>query len=375
MAVASVSGISPSDWDRMVPADDPFMLHAFLLGLEKTKCVSAMTGWRPRHLLAYENDVLMGAMPLYEKHHSYGEFVFDFEWAQAAEEAELPYYPKLVSAVPFTPVTGARLLVAPEADSERVRGRLLAALDALLSEGNYSSAHVLFPNDADMAFLERAGYIPRLGFQFHWTRDPGWHTFEDFQRSMRASVRKQVKKERKIAHSQGLTFKMLAKGEITEAHREAFWHCYTSTIEKHHSHAYLNRAFVRHLFDHFSQHLLLAVAKRGDRVVACALFLYRGTGLYGRYWGALEPIPMLHFELCYYQPITWALEHGITRFEAGAQGMQKLKRGLLPRACHSAHRFSHEGFGRAIRAHLKAERRHILAHMAHCEAHGPFHRA
>lgn len=362
-------------WDRLVGANDPFLRHAFLLGLEQSGCVGQGSGWVPRHVTCYKDGVLVGAVPLYEKHHSYGEFVFDFDWAQAAENAGIAYYPKLISAVPFTPATGQRVLIHPDADQPAVRARLIAHLGHVCSAESYSSLHMLFTTENERDVLVEAGFIPRLGFQFHWDRQPGWHTFEDYLGALKSSVRKQVKKERAKAQSHGLHLDMLPGAALLPSHREAFWQCYQSTIDKHYSHAYLNRAFVDYLFEHMSEHVLLAVASRDDKVVASALFLHRGKHLYGRYWGSLEPLEALHFELCYYQPIDWALRHGIDHFEAGAQGLHKLKRGLIAMPCHSAHFIAHPGLARAIDVHLQRERAFVQQRINHLAQHSPYRRA
>lgn len=368
----ALSAVSAAAWDRLVGVNDPFLTHAFLLGLERTGCVGQGSGWVPRHMMCYKKGVLVGAVPLYEKHHSYGEFVFDFDWAQAAESASIRYYPKLVSAVPFTPATGPRLLVHPEADQSQVCSRLIEHVHQTCKSEGYSSTHVLFAPEPQVATLQASGFISRLGFQFHWDRQPGWQTFDDYLTALKSSVRKQVRKERAKAHSHGLAIEMRAGAELSPQHGEAFWQCYQSTIDKHGSHAYLNREFIDYMFEHLRAHLLLAVASKDGEIMAAALFLHRGKHLYGRYWGSLQPFESLHFELCYYQPIEWAMRHGIEHFEAGAQGLHKLKRGLIPRACHSAHLIVHPGLARAIGEHVQRERLFVQRQIDRLAEHSPY---
>ena len=376
-SVTSLAAVAAADWDALVGTDNPFVEHAFLLGLERSGSVGPPdSGWLPRHLLVHDGDQLVAAMPLYEKHHPYGEYIFDWAWADAAERAGLDYYPKLVAAVPFTPATGPRLLRHPEAPQpEALTGALLAGAQQLLQALSASSLHVLFCQPEEVAELAAAGMMPRLSHQFHWHRDPSWHTFDDYLAALRAPARKQVRRERATAAAHGLQICMRSGPELKDADWAALYQFYLNTVANKQAMAYLPAAFFAELRGSLAPRVLAAMAYAGDVPVAGALYLRKGAHLYGRYWGAHQHYDALHFELCYYQPIAWALAHGVQQFEAGAQGEHKLKRGLLPAACHSAHWLQHPGLNRAVRQYVEAERSAHASEMAALAAHTPFSRA
>ena len=374
--VPRMADIDAAAWDALTLPHEPFSRHAYLHALEASGSVGeAQTGWQPCHLLLLDDrGAPCAAMPLYLKTDSYGEYIFDWSWARAAHDLNLPYYPKLVGAIPFTPATGRRILRRPGTPLSAVLPPLLQGARAVQRQTGASGIHLLFcqPEEADA--LAQAGFISRRSFQFHWQRAPGWHTFEDFLADMRASCRKQVRKERARAQGHGLTLSMRPIQDVSEKDVDAMYLFYRQTVWEKGAIAYLSRAFFAQLRAQGDDRVLLAMAHDGDAAVAGALFFRAGAHLYGRYWGARDHYDALHFELCYYLPIQWCLQHGLHRFEAGAQGEHKLKRGFLPSACHSAHHLAHEGLHRAV-AHFCAQEAEALGqHMGALMPHGPFHR-
>jgi predicted N-acyltransferase len=370
--VTSLERVDAAGWDALVEADDPFTKHGFLRLLESSRSVGARTGWAPCHVLVRRAGALVGALPLYLKQHSYGEFIFDFGWAQAAHRAGLGYYPKLVCAVPFTPASGARLLVHPDHDRRAVGGALITTARALLKELSASSLHVLFCSAQDAALLAEHGLHTRRSMQYHLTPGPELQSFADYSASLRHSARKQVRRERQQAQAYGLALSMRPFAELSSADVEAMWAFYNSTIDQHGSSAYLTRAF----FDGLGQNPQAFAAMAHDHAepVAGALFFASQRALYGRYWGAARELPMLHFELCYYMPIEWGLARGIRHFEAGAQGEHKIKRGFLPAECHSAHCAAHPALDRAIAEFVRDEASYVAAEMELLAEHTPFKR-
>jgi len=372
-----VSAIEPRAWDALVSPDDPFAEHGFLAALERSASVGRGTGWMPRFVLVEDADGPVGAAPTYLKSHSYGEFVFDWAWAGGAERSGLRYYPKLVVAIPFTPVTGSRLLVRPGADPQLVRTALVQGLDALADETRASSIHVLFCPTDESRFLESAGYLSRLGMQFHWNnRSPTpYQDFEDFLGAFRSRNRKQVRRERALAAGHGLSIQTKEGPALTDAEWEALERFYLANADKHGSECYLTPAFFREIRATFAHRVVASFAYRGETLVAGTLDFERGQHLYGRYWGAIEELDMLHFELCYYQLIERAVRRGYTRFEAGAQGEHKLKRGLDPAPTYSAHWIRHPGLRGAIERFCAAEAHAVTAQIAHYQELSPYARA
>lgn len=374
--VTSLGGVAAQDWDRLAKAsadpvgetDNPFIRHAFLEALEASGCVSPQTGWAPMHLLAETSDgQLLGAAPCYLKSHSQGEYVFDHSWADAYERAGGRYYPKLQVCVPFTPVPGPRLL----AESEDVRAYLAKGLVALRDQVGASSIHVTFAEARDMASLEEHGFLGRMDHQFHWT-NAGYASFDDFLDGLASRKRKALKRERRDALAPGITVQQVSGPDLTEAHWDAFFAFYEETGARKWGRPYLNRAFFSLIGERMAERIVLVLALRDGRPIAGALNLRGDMTLYGRYWGAIEHHPFLHFELCYYQAIDYAIAHGLRRVEAGAQGEHKLLRGYLATPTHSAHEIADPGFRAAIADYLRREARAETAIQDELSSAAPF---
>jgi predicted N-acyltransferase len=374
--IAGLNEVAAPEWDALVDANDPFLEHAFLAALERSKSVGKRAGWQPRFVLVHDGAQLVGAVPLYLKDNSYGEFIFDWAWANGAMRAGLRYYPKLVAAVPFTPVTGSRLLVRPDTAREPVLAALIDGIRGVAEEERVSSVHVLFCPEGEAARLAAAGYKPRLSMQFHWlNRDPAYRDFDDFLAAFRSRNRKQVRKERAVAAEHGLrlcTVEGPALGVREWAALEGF---YETNIEKHGSPAYLTPQFFALLRTELAHRVVATLAYRDDVPVAGTLNFERGSHLYGRYWGCTEEREMLHFELCYYQLIDRAITRGHTRFEAGAQGEHKLKRGLDPALTHSAHWIRDPEFARAVDRFIDNEAQLVREEVEQYRALSPYRRA
>jgi uncharacterized protein len=347
--VSSLADIHAVAWNNLA-GDNPFVRHEFLYALEQTGCTTRESGWQPRHLALYENEILVGAMPLYLKFHSYGEYVFDWAWADAYERSGLKYYPKLLSAIPFTPVTGPRLL----ADTAEQRAMLIQGALALAKEMQVSSLHCLLPSDEQAAEMAQEGMMRRDSVQFHW-RNENYSDFEAFLAGMNHEKRKKIRQERKKIVAAGVTFRWLGGAEIQAADWDFFTRCYDHTYHTHRSTPYLNRAFFGRIGDTMPENVLLIVAERGGVPIACALNIHNAHHLYGRYWGALEYVPGLHFEACYYQAIAFCIEQKIQIFEGGAQGEHKLARGLLPVKTASVHWLAQGEFAKAVENYLRRE--------------------
>lgn len=352
--------------------DNPFLSYGFLRALEESQCVGDASGWVPFYGLVHDGaGALVGAAPAYLKAHSMGEYVFDHAWARAYEQAGGHYYPKLQLAVPFTPVTGRRLLAANVPHAEAVKTALLRGFENAMHELKLSSIHITFPDAQDAAFLERHNYLARIGEQFHF-RNRNFRDFADFLDSLASRKRKAIKRERKIAVQAGLSIEPLTGSDLTEAHFDAFFEFYMDTGARKWGHPYLNRAFFSLLRETMADKILLVLAKRAGRYIAGALNLMGQDALYGRYWGAVEHHDCLHFELCYYQAIDHALAHGFSRVEAGAQGEHKLARGYEAVKTHSAHSFSSPALRRAVKTFLADERRFVEDALELYAAHAPF---
>ncbi len=366
LVLDSLDQVAAGDWDALA-GDQPFVRHAFLRALEVSGCATARTGWRARHLTLWQDDTLVGAVPLYEKSHSRGEYVFDWAWAEAYSRHGERYYPKLVSSIPFSPIPGARLM-ARDDDSRR------ALIDALMEysrQSQISSLHMLFPCETDTRALAAAGLQIRHAVQFHWC-NAGWPDFEAFLDSLVRDKRKKIRQERRRVREAGVRFRRLQGAEITEADWNLFMRCYVNTYHQRGQHPYLNQAFFFELARTMPGNLLLLVAEREARPIAAALDICDEQALYGRYWGELEHVPLLHFEACYYQGIEWCIDHGIGRFEGGAQGEHKLARGLLPVRTTSAHWIRDERFADAVQRYLERESAGIADYFDELEAHTPF---
>jgi uncharacterized protein len=346
---SSIGDIPKQDWNRLA-GDNPFVSHEFLHALETAGCVTRESGWDPRHLALYENNQLVGAMPLYLKFHSYGEYIFDWAWADAYQRSGLKYYPKLLCAVPFTPVTGPRLL----AETAARRNSLLLGALALAHEMNVSSFHCLLPEEDQAIEMDHQGLMRRDSIQFHW-RNGGYGHFDDFLASMSHDKRKKIKQERRKVAEAGVVFRWLRGADITSHDWNFFTRCYDHTYHMHRSTPYLNREFFGRIGDTMPQNILLIIAERAGKAIGAALNIHNEHHLYGRYWGALEYIPGLHFEACYYQAIAFCIAQKIAVFEGGAQGEHKLARGLLPVKTSSSHWLAHPEFSKAIENYLQRE--------------------
>jgi predicted N-acyltransferase len=363
----SLSAVAAGDWNRLA-GDDPFLQHAFLHGLHETGCASAATGWAPQYLLLRDDaGQLAGAMPLYLKSHSYGEYVFDWAWADAYQRHGLDYYPKLLCAVPFTPVVGARLLAAEPAQ----RALLAASALELAREYGLSSLHVLFPREEELEPLQQLGLLLRQGRQFHW-HNAGYADFEAFLAALSHDKRKKIRQERRKVREAGIAFDWLEGDAITEADWQFFNRCYRQTYRAHHSSPYLNLDFFRLLGVAMPEHLVLVRARLGERPVAASLLVRGGDRLYGRHWGAVEHHPLLHFEACYYQGIEYAIARGLRVFEGGAQGEHKMARGLMPVTTRSAHWLARPEFAGAVARFLERETAMMDDYARQLAARSPF---
>jgi predicted N-acyltransferase len=356
----TMSAIARQEWDACANPDparyNPFLAHDFLAALEDSGCVSRRTGWMPQHLVLEDDaDVMIGAMPLYLKSHSRGEYVFDHGWADAYERAGGSYYPKLQSCVPFTPVTGRRLLVRRGADSDIAEAALLGGAIELMRLHGASSVHLTFVTENEWAAHGRMPVLQRTDQQFHWLND-GYGSYEDFLDTLSSRKRKALRKERREAVAAGIEIEHLTGAAITEAHWDTFFAFYQDTGSRKWGSPYLNRRFFGMIGERMADRILLIMCKRAGRYVAGALNLIGGDTLYGRYWGAIEHHPFLHFETCYHQAIDFAIAHGLARVEAGAQGEHKLARGYLPQTTYSLHHLDHPGLRRAVAAFLEQER-------------------
>jgi len=365
-----IAEIDPAEWDACAGADNPFVSHAFLGAMEDSGSAGPRTGWLPQHaVLRTGSGEVVAAAPMYAKSHSYGEYVFDHGWAHAFERARGKYYPKLQVAVPFSPVPGPRLLVRP--DSGVTLETLAGALVQACGELDLSSVHATFCTEPEWHQLGEAGWLQRLGMQFHWD-NAGYASFDDFLGALSSRKRKVLRRERRDANAAGLTFRALRGGDIGKRDWDAFYRFYSSTVDRKWGSAYLTRQFFTLLGDRLGDAVVLMTAEHDGTPVAGALNLAGTDTLYGRNWGCRGDWPFLHFELCYYRAIDWAIEHGLKRVEAGAQGRHKIQRGYVPRPTFSAHWIAHSGLRRAIANFLDEERPAILADMAALADESPF---
>jgi predicted N-acyltransferase len=388
--VPSLGEVSAERWNACVPSrglnlaseklnlvsekypDNPFVTHEFLHALELSKSVGGRTGWAPHHLLLEnaENE-LLGAVPCYLKSHSRGEYVFDRSWAEAYERAGGSYYPKLQVSVPFTPATGPRLLVRPDAPAATVRAALTAGLVELCGQFEASSVHATFLPEAEARFLAGQGFLQRTDQQFHW-ENAGYAAFEDFLAALAARKRKVIRRERKVALEAGITIHCLTGSDLTEDAWDAFFAFYMETGSRKWGRPYLTREFYSIIGETMRGRILLVMAKRAGCWIAGAINFIGTDTLYGRHWGAVEQHPFLHFEVCYYQAIDFAIRHDLARVEAGAQGEHKLARGYLPVTTYSAHYIADPALRRAVADYLIHERAHVAAAGAEFASLAPF---
>ena len=351
--LTSINDLDSEDWDKLNPSGNPFVTHGFLSALEESKCVGIDTGWDISHLCVYDQKKrLRAATPHYFKYHSYGEYIFDHSWANAYERTGQRYYPKSLSAVPFTPVPGPRLL-SLEDDTE-AKLVLLSYIQAIIEHNNLSSAHINFINFSDVAIAQKKGWMIREGLQFHW-HNQSYTNFDDFLNKLSSRKRKNIRKERENIQKSKLHFVHLIGDDIKAKHWDIFYQCYLTTIEKKWGGAYLTRNFFYHLSKKLKNKILLILCYDRNTPVAGALNLIGSNALYGRNWGSLINVPFLHFETCYYQAIEFAIQNGIQRVEAGAQGLHKVSRGYLPQKTFSAHKILNPEFENAIKRFLTQE--------------------
>ena len=369
--VESINDIDQAQWDQLGNGRNPFLRHAFLSALENTGCVDRDSGWIARHFVLEAGGRVIGAMPGYLKLHSYGEFVFDWGWAEAYERHGLHYYPKLISAVPFTPATGPRLLSAADADHALVVRGLAQSAIQFCDEAQLSSCHWLFTDVDDTRELDQLPLIHRQGCQYHWHRD-GFRDFQDYLDALTSKRRKQVKKERREAAASGLEIQVLHGDELDERDIAAYHALYSSTYDRKWGYPSLTLEFFLNLSERAPRELLMVLARRGHKTIAGAHLLVGADTLYGRNWGCAEQHRGLHFEMCYYQGIEYCVRHGLDRFEAGAQGEHKITRGFLPVATHSFHQIRDPDFRRAIDDFVHRERAGIAEQIRIMQAHSPF---
>ncbi len=371
----SIAEVDAADWNSLAKGGQPFLRHEFLLALEQSGCVAPRTGWTPRHLIIDDAQGRpVGAMPLYRKAHSRGEFVFDFSWANAYAQHGLRYYPKLLCAVPFTPVRGPRLLIDPAADAKAVTGSLIrSAIDYARSE-HLSSWHVLFPTADTAEILRSSGLILRRDCQFHW-HNRGYRSFDEFLATFTAEKRKKAKRERRRVAEAGISFDTLHGGDIDDVLWDAVYGFYSDTFYRHGHEPYLNLKFFKLVAASMPDRLMLKVARIGSVPIAVAVFFVGDDALFGRYWGAGGNYHSLHFETCYYQGIEYCIERKLQRFEPGTQGEHKVPRGFVPTLMSSAHFVADQRFANAIREFAEREARGVDHYAAAVNEHVPYHRA
>jgi len=372
--IERLAEVDADAWDAVAGEDDPFVEHAFLSTLEESGTVGGDSGWDPLHVTVWDGERLVGALPLYVKDHSYGEYIFDWAWADAAYRVGVEYYPKLVSMAPVTPATGTRFLVHPEVDRAQVVGEIFEGCFEAAEQSKASSIHLLFltREERDEAAADDR-FSPRLTMQYHWHNE-GWESFDDFLGAFRSSMRKKVRKERRKVDEAGLEIRVRPGSELDADDWQMLRRFYHDTCGRKGSYPYLSRRFFELGAQSLRERALAVMAYRDGEAVAATLNFEKGKHLYGRYWGCTEDYEMLHFELCYYQLIERAIERGCARFEAGAQGTHKLRRGLMPSPIHSAHWIRHPMLRGAIADFLPREAFAVTQQMEELAQHGPFRR-
>jgi predicted N-acyltransferase len=351
--IASLSEVGQPAWDALVGSQadaNPFLSFAFLHALHESGSASQDTGWQPQYLTLWLDEHIVAALPMYAKFHSYGEYVFDWAWADAYRRNGLDYYPKLLSAIPFTPVTGNRLI----AIDDQARAALLQALLGVQEASGLSSTHILYPPQSEATQLEGAGFLLRKGVQFHW-QNQGYDSFEQFLSTLEQKKRKNIRAERRKVQEAGITMRPLPGRDASETDWLFFKRCYDQTYREHHSTPYLNLDFFQRIGESMPDNLLLVIAEREGQAIASSLLVHDQHALYGRYWGCIEQHPCLHFETAYYQPLEFCIANKIAAFEGGAQGEHKMARGFLPKQTWSAHWLAHEAFADAVERFLAQE--------------------
>ena len=362
----SIARLPADAWDALA-AGMPLLSHAFLSAFETSNSVGAGTGWQPCFLLLYDDTQLIGAMPLYVKYHSYGEYVFDWAWAEAYERNGLSYYPKLVSAIPFTPITSSRLLT----NHPDTKALIVNALSQIMRQNKMSSAHVLFPDDDSAEWFKQAGWMQRQGVQFRW-QNLDYSDFDEFLSQLSHDKRKKIRQERKKVTDSGVICLQVKGGEITPEQWNFFYQCYENTYREHRSTPYLTREFFTTIGNSMPQNILLILAYLDEKPIAAALNIYDEVTLYGRYWGSMQYVPNLHFELCYYQAQIFCITEKIEFFEGGAQGEHKLARGFKARPTCSFHQIANPDFAVAIEDFVVQESKGVAAYANELDERAPF---
>jgi uncharacterized protein len=372
----SIAEVEAAEWNALVGnSAQPFLRHEFLLSLEESGCTTPKNGWTPEHLIARDPaGRLVGAVPLYRKSHSRGEFVFDFSWANAYAQHGLRYYPKLLSAIPFTPVSGPRLLVDPTVEPLAMRAALIRAVGEHARDQRLSSWHVLFPTDAELTPLTQGGLIPRRDCQFHWF-NRGYQSFDAFLATFTAEKRKKAKRERRRVAEAGIVFDTRSGADMDDALWHTVYEFYADTFYRHGHEPYLNLKFFKLVGRAMPERLMLKIARHGATPIALAIFFVGDDALYGRYWGAGGNYHSLHFETCYYQGIEYCIEKGLSRFEPGTQGEHKVPRGFVPALTCSAHDITDARFAAAIRDFAAREANGVDAYAAAVNEHVPYTKA
>jgi predicted N-acyltransferase len=371
--IGSLSEVCSRDWNRLTGTEVPFLRHEFLSALERHHAVGESTGWLPQHILLFEDERLVAALPQYLKTNSYGELVFDWAWADAYQRSGLHYYPKLVVAVPFTPATGPRLLTDPQGDGADLKRQLIELALQHTQQLQVSSLHCLFPQAEDLEALKQQGLLPRLGCQFHWHNE-GYRDFDDYLDHFRSSKRKKIRQERRQVASAGVSLQRLYGHELSEEQWRAVHRHYVSTFERLGGYATLSLEFFLELSQTLPQQLIVMLAQHQGRPVASAICFRDEETLYGRHWGCDQQFQQLHFEACYYQGLEYCIEHGLRRFDPGAQGEHKISRGFLPTATWSAHWIAEPQFRRAIEDFLHRETAGMQHYIDSLSEHSPFKR-
>jgi predicted N-acyltransferase len=367
----SISDIDPDAWDALDANGAPFLRHAFLAALERTGCVGGATGWLPAPVAIYDELGLAAAAPVYVKTHSFGEFVFDFSWAQAYAQHGLDYYPKLVVGSPFTPATAPRLLVRPGADAPTLRAKLIQAIETLARSRQCSSVHGLFVSDDDARAFADADWLGRIDVQFHWT-NRGYRDFDHYLESFTTRFRKNARRERRRLEEAGLVCETLLGPDLDERAVDEVYDLHRDTFLRHGHEPYLTRGFFRALPGALGENLMIKRARRGNETIAASVFYWSDDALFGRYWGTREQHNGLHFELCYHQGVDFCIERGIRRFEPGTQGEHKVSRGFVPQRTWSSHWIAHPAFRAAISDYLKREGMQVDRYAHEIDKHVPY---
>ncbi|MDH5432751.1 MAG: GNAT family N-acetyltransferase [Gammaproteobacteria bacterium] len=374
--IKSLNEIDTNQWSQVIQTDYPFIQYEFLKAMEDSGATCAKTGWQPLHLTIWQDENLVGLMPLYLKDHSYGEYVFDFQWADAYFRSGLNYYPKLLSAIPYSPVSGKRIYLAESCVSheQEIINQIVKSIEKIAEEKSLSSCHLLFPLVEESNKLQESGWVKRLGVQYHWFNDE-YQDFDEFLAACKLKYRKNIKRERKSVDSQGIDIEVLQGKEITETIWQEFYMFYQLTYMKRSGHGgYLNQDFFQQIGNRMKDSIVMIVAKSDDEIVAASLFFRDSNNLYGRYWGCIREYDFLHFELCYYQGIEYCINNGLKKFDAGAQGEHKIQRGFRPVQTFSNHWITHPDFSSAIGRFINDEKSLIKADIKRLEKKLPFKR-